>query len=134
LSEKQRRAAWNAYAAPLSALSPALQALGHLNLHDARILSVSHHRSDASLVLQLRRGDQRVGYADATLKFSHVTISQKSLQLLQRGERPSNVEILATELEAMKVGFSFRMLLWPKGEAALKFKTMSLMLKAEGNQ
>jgi hypothetical protein len=125
MSEKRAQAAYAAYTRKLSALSPALRTLGHLYLHDALFLEVTHNPSVGKLTLRLRCGDLQVRYADATLTFSQVTIGKKSLQMLRDAILPSDVEVLTTELDVTKDDIKYRLLLWPKGEVTLKFKTWS---------
>ena len=126
MSENRRRGAIAAYATHLSKLqlSPALDTLSQLYLHDGLILAITHNPRVAVLQLRIRHGDLQVGYADVTLKFSQATIGEKSLQLLRDAVLPSNVDILAAELDAKGGCFKYRLLLWPKGEATLCFKNV----------
>jgi hypothetical protein len=132
LTYQARLARYNAYMRRLSGfgLSPALDALRHLNLHDALVLATAYEPKLGTLILRVNRGDLRVGYASTTLTFFNVASSEKSLRLLHDAVRPSNVEILSSELDIAQYGYVFRLLFWPKGEATLKFKKVAIRSRA----
>jgi len=131
-SQERRRKAVAAYDAHVSALglSPSLQMLWQISFHDARILAFTYERSAGTLKLRMRRGDLQAGYWDVTLCFSEAAITAGSLRLLRDAVRPSNVEVLATELEESIGLFKYRLLFWPKGEATLTFKGVVIKSRA----
>ena len=132
MSRNRMRKAISGYDRYISSLglSPPLDALARLNLHDGWILGCTHDGATGRLALRVRRGDLQVGYLDVTLRFSELIISEKSIHLLRKGVRRSNVEILATEPEKFERFYRYRLLLWPKGEATLAFKAVAIKSRA----
>ncbi len=101
--------------------------LAHLNPHDAYILDVEHEAAGRVLRLRLRCGDLPMGYFDALLSFSGVTIPSAHLARLVEARRPAEFEILYDEVDRADAGrFEYRLLLHPVGEVAILFEDAAI--------
>lgn len=132
LSDEATQAIGPAYRDYLDSLnlSPHLRELADLNSHDGYILNVNYDEAANSLKLRLRCGDLQVGYFDATLVFADAVIPPNDVELLRQATRPNDAEILYDEVDVLgRNKFEYRMLLWPDGEAAIRFRDVSLNIQ-----
>jgi len=77
-------------------LPQSVQDLANLNPHDAYILDIDH--DPAAATLRFRCGDLQVGYVDAELNFSGMTIPPDHLAMLIKAKRPAQFEVLYDEV------------------------------------
>ena len=136
MAEKKRQRAISDYAARIneSGLSPPLQFLAGLNLHDARILAAKFDAGKGRLYLRVQRGDLQHGYFSTSLAFSETRIGASGLKLLREASKLGEYEVLATELGQDRHGLEFRLLLWPKGEIAVRFKGVRMRTMAASDR
>jgi hypothetical protein len=101
--------------------------LATLNPHDAYILDVENEPHANFLRLRLRCGDLQVGYFDASLSFSGVTIAPEQAAILANARRPAEIEILYDEIDCAESGaFEYRLLLHPVGQVAFYFTDVAI--------
>src|SRR4051812_14864216 len=101
MTDNQADAVAPAYHRHLEAINlpQSVRNLATLNPHDAYILDIDHDPPAATLRLRLRCGDLQVGYIDASLTFSQVTIAPDHLAILIQARRPAEFEILYDEID-----------------------------------
>jgi hypothetical protein len=98
-----------------------------VNLHDATIRRVRVDRPAAELRIDLRCGDEQVGYFDAVLRYSGVAIEQTDLATLEDRARDPRTEVLYDEVDVYEDGrLCHRFLFWPEGELEIRFASFAL--------
>jgi len=116
-------------------LPPDLVALADLHVHDGLVLSCASDSAAKSLQLRLRCGDLHIGYFDAVLTFTRVTITAEDVRLLSAVVQAVPVEILTQEIDRLNDDhFECRWLLHPAGEAAIQFSSVTLDRRAVPNR
>jgi len=137
MTDDERLAVGKAYQKRLEAInlpSP-VGDLAALNPHDGYILDVAYEPIATILRLRLRCGDLQVGYFDAFLNFSGVTIQPDHLGMLIEARRPADFEVLYDEVDRNEADtFEYRLLLHPSFEVAFQFKGIVISQQPTGNR
>lgn len=104
-------------------------ALALSDLHDARILNVTHDVGTRVLTLRLRIGFRRIGYADLHLRYDGVDLAAIEGDPAALLNDP-RTEVIYHELDVRDDGrFEHRLLLSPSGELVLGFDALDLAQK-----
>lgn len=127
-SEETRRAYWSHVESLVGRLPRAVAELAtSVDLHDAIIRRVSVDRRAAGLRIELRCGDQQVGYFDAVLRYLGVPLEETDLASLEDRARDPRTEVLCDEVDIDGDGhLCHRFLFWPDGELEIRFASLAL--------
>jgi hypothetical protein len=98
-----------------------------ISLHDGIIRRVSVDRRAAGLRIELRCGDQQVGYFDAVLQYLGVPLEETDLDSLEDRARDPRTRVLYDEVDIDGDGrLCHRFLFWPDGELEIRFTSFAL--------
>lgn len=128
-------AVFEAYREHLAQLAPKLppdvQTLSQTNLHDGLIRCIVLDWTAATLLLELRCGDLRVGYFDLDLLYQQVSLTPADVEALATLARASGSELLYDEVDMEDSAFFHRILSingreWSLHEVTIQFKRLTL--------
>jgi hypothetical protein len=123
-----------AYDRHLDLLAPRLPApvrvlARELVLHDARVRRAVLDRRGRELRLELRCGDERVGWYDLDLTYLGAIVDAVDVAALAAAARAPNGRVLFDEVDAEPGGaFLHRLLFWPYRETEVMFRALALRL------
>lgn len=102
-----------------------------INLHDSLFRKVVLDHRTATLRLELRCGDNQIGYSDVNLVYYGVHLSPEENVLLANLARNPETEVLYDEVDLGKPGwYLHRILFWPSyDELAFSFQKLELELE-----
>ena len=115
-------------------LPASIASLARNNVHDAHVLNVRQNPDHTTISLCLRCGDLQRGYSDITIVFKAATVDGDSFNTLQTASQSASVEVLYDEIDRAGGGFEYRLLLYPDGEANLKFKDVEIVERPVGHR
>ncbi len=109
-------------------LTPELTLLARkISLHDCLFREFVYDEVSKLLRLRLRCGDLKVGYFDLELRYGGATLLAGYTPELVAAVRASKTEVLYDEVGLAGEGeFDHRMLLWPREEMTIRFRSFSL--------
>jgi hypothetical protein len=122
------------YERHLDGLAPRLPATirclaRELNLHDGLIRRAVYDRSGRELRLELRCGDNQMGYFDLDLMYFGAILDQADITALQGAARDSETEVWYDEVDLAGDGaFLHRVLFHPSRECEIMFRALGLRL------
>ena len=134
LAERDADALVAAYEQHLDVLAPALPApvrvlARELVLHAARIRRVGLDRRGRELRLELRCGDERLGWYDLDLTYLGAILDAADVARLAAAARAPETRLLFDEVDAAPDGaFLHRLLFWPYREVEVMFRALALRM------
>jgi hypothetical protein len=115
-------AGYRSHLAALKLPAP-VAALAKLYVHDALVKSVASDGDTVSIGLCC--GDSPRGYIDVRVTFNGARLTEAARRLL----KAPRIEILSSEIHRKGAAFEYRLLLWPKGQVAIRFRSVEIARK-----
>lgn len=108
-------------------LDGAEQILGSFSLHDGQVAEW-FYEPGVTLQVRVLVGDLQHGYQWLTLRYAEAVLSGATEADLDRWWPADELatEIIEEEVDIVGDVFEHRMLLWPKGEVGVRFKTLTV--------
>ena len=126
------------YERHLAALRPALPAtlrvLAELVLHGARIRRVVLDRAGRELRLELRGGDERLGWYDLDLTYLGAVLDAADAAVLREAARDEATVVVHDEVDLATEGhFLHRLLFAPWRDGEIMFRALALRMAPRAN-
>lgn len=126
---QERQESFNAHLAGIRPrlASGAEQLLGTVSLHDGQVATWSYEPG-VSLTVRVLVGDLQKGYEWLRLGYSGATLIDTTEADLHRWWKADELatEIIEEEVDIAGEHFEHRMLLWPEGEVAVRFRGLTV--------
>ncbi len=98
-----------------------------LNLHDGLIRRVTYDKAGRELRLELRCGDNQLGYFDLDLTYLGAILDRSDVAVLREVARDAETELWYDEVDLAEEGmFLHRMLFYPARECEIMFRGLGL--------
>jgi hypothetical protein len=106
-----------------------------VSIHDALVRQIRLDRRAATLQLDLRAGDQQVGYFDLGIRYSGVLLDTIDIGTFRAIAQDPDAEALYDEADAVSASvFEHRWLWWPYRELVVRFADFAYQIEPRGDR